>query len=551
MPHAKSSTRRFLGALLHVCLIALALSVGHSIAAPPVASHAQATESQTAVQTGVQMERTRQWLQAIEHYEDALKQWPGDKQLQYGLRRSKIHFSIERRYTDRSFESALLSKSRYEALDLFDDVLDQISVYYVEPVSATSFVAHGTESLYLALANDKFVERNISSADGESIRRLRTTLREQFWNKQVNGSAHARQTVSNVCDIAESHLGVSGSSVVMEYIFGGCNALDDYSSYLTPDRLNDLYGNIEGEFVGLGIEMKSELGQGMLLVNVLQNSPAEEGGLVRGEHIVGIDGRDCRHMTTDEAARLLRGPSGSQVLLEVQNPRDEIRSCDVRRRAVHVKSIPVARMLDRQAGIAYIQMTGFQKTSPSEIDEALWKLRQQGMRALIWDLRGNPGGLLTAAWEVLDRFVDDGVLVSTHGRTQDQNWVYRAHRPRTWRIPLVLLVDGESASASEIVAGAVRDHNRGIIVGRQTYGKWSVQSIFPLPGATGLRLTTAKFYSPKGRTLGKIGVKPDVVVARADEQTTYFRGPLDIASIDSDEDVRKGLEVIRGQISRR
>lgn len=179
---------------------------------------------------------------------------------------------------------------------------------------------------------------------------------------------------------------------------------------------------------------------------------------------------------------------------------------------MQVKSIPVAKILDTEQGIGYIQMTGFQKSSAVELDMALNRLRRQGMKSLIWDLRGNPGGLLTAAVEVLDRFIDDGTLVSTRGRTADQNFTYSAHRPGTWDIPLVLLIDGNSASASEIVAGAVRDHGRGEIVGRQSFGKWSVQSIYPARNGTGLRLTTAKFYSPDGHSHSKIGVKPDVVI---------------------------------------
>jgi carboxyl-terminal processing protease len=437
-------------------------------------------------------------------------------------------------------------------LDLFDEVLDQIGAYYVEPISATSFVAHGTESLYLALANDRFVQRHARRADPESIARMRKLLRDQYWNKPLAQRAQARQVVSRVCDIARSEVGVSDTAVIMEYVFGGCNVLDDYSGYLTPDRLSDLYGNIEGEFVGLGIEMKADEGKGMLLVKVLPGSPASEGGLRRGEHIVVIDGRDCRKMSTDDAARFLRGPSGSTVALEIEGTADgRIRNGMFVRRAVHVKSIPVAQIIDRERGIAYIQMTGFQKSSPSELDEALRNLHRQGMRALIWDLRENPGGLLTAAWEVADRFIDEGAIVSTRGRTSDQNLSYPARQSGTWKMPLVLLVDGDSASASEIIAGAVRDHHRATIVGRQTFGKWSVQSIFPLRNATGLRLTTAKFYSPNGQNYGKIGVEPDVLVEVPKEHATYYRGPEDPDDLAGDNDIRKAVEILGAQISRR
>ncbi len=535
------------------CLIVLCFWASPLIVLESTVSFAQevSPDLRSAILSGADLERSQKWLDAIEHYEKSLKGWPENKALKYGLRRSKIHFGIERRYADASFENQLLRMTGEAALDRYERIFSQIQANYVEPVSSTSFVAHGTESFYLALNNPKFVDRHLRNVAPDRVRRLRVTLRDQYWNKPVANRAAARATVSEVCELAWNEIRLNSSPVVMEYLFGGCNALDDYSNYLTPDRLNDLYGNIEGEFVGLGIEMKGEAGRGMLLINVLPESPAEEGGLKRGEYIVAIGAQDCRNMTTDEAARLLRGPSGSYVEIEVQSPlTSQTRSGRFPRRAVQVKSIPVAKIIDPAAGVGYIQMTGFQKTTAAEMDAALAKLKRQGMKSLIWDLRGNPGGLLTAAVEVLDRFVSGGVLVSTKGRVSDQNWKYSARPEGTTSIPLVLLVDGDSASASEIVAGAILDHHRGTIVGRKTYGKWSVQSIFPVQGSTGLRLTTAKFYSPKGNTYGKVGVRPHVVVERpAGEHIAYYGKSSDL-EMARDQDIQKGLEVLNRQAYR-
>jgi len=484
------------------------------------------SELPAAIDLGVQQERSHHWIDAIDVYEKAIKHWPDSGDLKYGLRRSKIHFGIERRYSDASFENRLLHLPRYAALELFNDMLEHIRLYYVDEVSATSFVAHGTESLYIALSDEKFLNRNFRNADPERIARMRRILRERYWNRPVADYSVARDTVSEVCDLAAAEAGLSDTAVVLEYVFGGCNCLDDYSNFLTPDRLTDLNGNIHGEFVGLGIEMKAEAGKGMFLVNVLPDSPAQEGGLVPGEYITRIDGTSCLDMTTDEAAKILRGRQGTRVTLAVTNP-DDGRSLEGQfvRRAVEVKSIPIAQMIDRQKGIAYIQMTGFQSTSPRELDAALTRLSREGMRSLIWDLRGNPGGLLPAATSVLDRFIDSGVLVSTRGRAMDQNSSYSASPHPKFDIPLVLLVDGDSASASEIVAGAVHDHKRGTIVGRQTYGKWSVQSIYHMPGGAGLRLTTAKFYSPRGHNLSKVGLAPDVLVDLSGDEYTAYKNP--------------------------
>ena len=506
-----------------------------------------------AVQKGNELRNARRWAEAIEFYETSLKSWPDSDQLKQGLRQSKVHFSIERRYSDKSFVETMLPMTRPESMMYLDDVLEKVRHYYVDSVSATNFIAHGTESLYFGLNNEKFLQKNLPYySESPKIAEVRRTLREQYWNKSVNGSDGARRVVVELCDLVHRELNLAPSAVVMEFVFGGCNSLDDYSSYLTPGKLSDLYNNIDGEFVGIGIEMKAETDKGLLLVNVLPDSPASEGGAVTGDFIVSIDGRDCRKLTTEEAATLLQGQPNSRVRLMLIAPvSKEERPANLTRRAVKVKSIPVVKIIDRANKIGYIRMTGFQKNTADELDAAMTKLKREGMQALIWDVRGNPGGLLNAAVDVLDRFMSNGILVSTRGRVQDQNTIYSAHEDFSdWNGPLVLLVDGDSASASEIVAGAVHDHHRGTIVGRKTYGKWSVQSILPGHADTGFRLTTAKFFSPNGNTYGKVGIQPDVTIVDDSESKAAYRSRRR-GQIEDDRDIEAGLETLRKQLAKR
>ena len=506
----------------------------------------------SAIQEGNELRNARRWAEAIEFYEKSLKTWPDSDSLKQGLRQSKVHFSIERRYADKSFVETMLPLSRTESMVYLDDVLDKVRHYYVDSVSATNFIAHGTESLYFGLNNEKFLHRNLPYGDTAKVASIRRTLREQYWNKSASGADGARRIVVELCDLTSRELNLPPSAVIMEFVFGGCNSLDDYSSYLTPGKLGDLYNNIDGEFVGIGIEMKAESGKGLLLVNVLPESPASEGGALAGDFIVAIDGRDCRKLSTEEAATMLQGQPNSRVRLSLADPASgEERPAVLTRRAVKVKSIPVAKIIDRANKIGYIRMTGFQKNTAEELDAAMTKLKRDGMQALIWDVRGNPGGLLNAAVEVLDRFMGNGVLVSTRGRVQDQNTVYSAHEDLSdWSGPLVLLVDGDSASASEIVAGAVHDHHRGTIVGRKTYGKWSVQSILPGHAESGFRLTTAKFYSPNGGTYSKVGIQPDVKVADDADPKSVHRSRKR-GQIEDDRDIEAGLETLRKQLARR
>lgn len=528
-----------------------------------VSSYSSARE---ALGHGESLEGKRDWVSAIRFYEAAIEKFEdaaadtqtafkpatnpvGLDDLKYALRRTRVHFAIERRYSDNSFEKCMLLQSQSEALDLMEDVMTRVQIEYVDSVSAKKFIAHGTESFYMALGNERFVKANVRGNQRDSIDRVRKTLIRQYWNKHISSRLEARMVVSDVCDLARSELGVPATAVVMEYLFGGCNALDEYSNFLTPDRYSDLFGSIQGEFVGIGIEMEAEKGRGMHLVNVLLDSPAEEGGLRPGDYIVGVDGHDCRNLTTDDAARLLRGTRGSRVKVSYESLNGKVYDTQLVRRPVKIRSVTRALILDDQSKVGYIRMTGFQNSTEDEMDQALRDLEQQGMKSLIWDLRGNPGGLLDTAAAVIDRFIDDGVLVSTEGRSRDQNQIFRARSFNTRSMPLVLLVDENSASASEIVAGAINDHKRGQIVGRKTYGKWSVQSIIHLPGGTGLKLTTAKFYSPQHQNYAGRGIRPhhDVPLPQ-DTRSTGFR-PRTSDEIRDDPDVARALELLGHRFS--
>ncbi|WP_010586083.1 S41 family peptidase [Schlesneria paludicola] len=510
-------------------------------------------DEQAAEQEGFELRRSRRWIEAIEFYEKSLKTWPKNEKLSNGLRQAKIHFAIERRYADKSFVETMLPLSRNEAMVYLNDVLEKVGRFYVENIDAKHFVAHGTESLYFGLNNQKFLDRNLPYGESAKIEDFRKkVLYGKYWNKIIRDADEGRRIVLEICNLAQQELNLAPSAVIMEFVFGGCNSLDDYSSYLTPGKLGDLYNNIDGEFVGIGIEMKAESGKGLLLVNVLPESPASEGGAVSGDLIVAIDGRDCRKLSTEEAAALLQGQPNSRVRITIADPgTGDERTANLIRRAVKVKSIQDVQIIDPANKIGYIRMTGFQKNTVQELDDAMAKLKRDGMQALIWDVRGNPGGLLPAAVDVLDRFLSQGVLVSTRGRVSDQNTIYSAHADANdWSGPLVLLVDGDSASASEIVAGAVRDHHRGTIVGRKTYGKWSVQSILPGHADSGFRLTTAKFYSPNGGNYSKKGIEPDVKVADDSDPAVSHRGRRR-GRLQDDRDVETGLETLRKQLARR
>jgi carboxyl-terminal processing protease len=196
------------------------------------------------------------------------------------------------------------------------------------------------------------------------------------------------------------------------------------------------------------------------------------------------------------------------------------------RQRIVLQSVSEARMEDSSRGIAYIKLEQFTESTINEIDSALMNLHQQGMQSLILDLRGNPGGLLTTAISLSDRFLPGGTIVSTRGRTAEDNTVELAHYPNTWKVPLIVLIDHNSASASEIFAAAIQENQRGLIIGEKSYGKGTVQTLFPLQTVSAaLRLTTARFYSPDGREMAGEGVTPDIKVA-TDGETSGKKDPV-------------------------
>ncbi len=469
-------------------------------------------EVERVLERGLDQERSRNWSAAMEVYRGALERWPGKVEFSRRLRLCEIHYKLHRRYADQSFRNVLLHLPREQALDLYDEVLERIQSNYVDAVPFEPLARHGLDNLEVALRDPVFVKANADRATAESVLALRETLKKFRAELHAPDRESALRIAGSSAQAAQG-IGLDATPVYLEFIYGACDALDDFTSYLTPDKLEDLYAMSDGNFVGLGVELKID-SRGLRLVGVIRGGPAWDAGIKVGEWVVRVDGRSVKGLTLDEAANRLSGTEGSVVEIGVDKGDGQVRALKLIRRHVEVESVVGAKLVDVAGGIGYLQLAGFQKSSTEELDRAIAGLANQGMKVLILDLRGNPGGLLNVAVEIADRFLDGGLIVSTRGRASGQSQAYSATgRPR-WRFPLYVLVDHDSASASEILAGALQDHKRGTVLGSRTYGKGSVQSIFSLRSApAGLKLTTAKFYSPLDRPYSEQGVSPDIPIA--------------------------------------
>jgi len=292
---------------------------------------------------------------------------------------------------------------------------------------------------------------------------------------------------------------------------GMVQSLDPHSSFMTKDEYRELMLETKGSFTGIGIEItiKDDV---LTVVSPIEGTPAYKAGLKAGDKIIRIGDKTTKDMTLMDAVKRIRGPKGTKVKLTIMRQGEKKPLVfSITRDVIPLKSV---RALLLEPGIGYVRISTFQSKTAKDLATAMEKLqRKTKLKGLILDLRNNPGGLLSQAIEVSDYFLDSGIIVTTKGRKHSQDIVAKAHKNNgRQNYPIIVLVNGGSASAAEIVAGALKDNKRAIILGTRTFGKGSVQTIFPLSDGSALRLTTARYYTPSGRSIQLSGIQPDIEV---------------------------------------
>ena len=303
------------------------------------------------------------------------------------------------------------------------------------------------------------------------------------------------------------------ATMLRDAIYGMLHGLDPHSAYLDADAFAEMQISTQGKFHGLGVEITSEKGF-IEVVAPIDGTPAERAGIQSGDRIIAIDGASIDEVNLYEAIEKMRGPPGSRITLTIERP-GKAKPFDVTivRAVIAIPSVR-GRMLDDAHG--YVRITNFQVDTADDLRDAIGKLRKRNMHGLVLDLRDNPGGILHGAIDVGDVFLPPGVeIVSTRERNAERSEVYRARMPDfSADMPLVALVNRGTASAAEIVAGALQDNQRAILLGTRTFGKGSVQNIIPLSDGGALKLTTARYYTPSKRSIQARGIAPDIVVAK-------------------------------------
>ena len=293
-------------------------------------------------------------------------------------------------------------------------------------------------------------------------------------------------------------------------INGVLQSLDPYSAYMSPEVLNNMQTETSGKFGGLGIEVGMEAGV-VKVISPIDNTPASKAGVKAGDYIVKIDGVQVQGKSLTEAVDIMRGPIGSKIEITIR--RKGVKKAlifNITREIIEIQSVK-SKLLNNQIG--YIRLTQFNENSSYQIKEEVMKLKKNNITGYIFDLRNNPGGLLSQAIKISDFFLNNGEIVSTKSRKKFENRKWFAKKGDIIEgKPLIVITNYGSASASEIVAGSLKDHKRAIIIGESSYGKGSVQSIIPLKNKGAIRLTISKYYLPSGKSISEVGVIPDIEV---------------------------------------
>ena len=330
---------------------------------------------------------------------------------------------------------------------------------------------------------------------------------------------------------------VNQSDAMDAAINGVLQSLDPYSAYMSPDSFKNMQTETSGEFGGLGIEVSMEAGV-VKVISPIDNSPAEEVGVKAGDYIVKIDDIQVQGKTLSEAVELMRGPVGSDIEITVRR-RGERKALifTITREVIQVASVKSEIKDDKTA---YIRLTSFNENSSKQIKNKIKEFKKnKEIKNYILDLRNNPGGLLSQAIKISDYFLENGEIVSTKSKRKYENRKWFAKKGDIINgETMVILINYGSASASEIVAGALQDHKRAILVGESTYGKGSVQSIIPLDNEGAIRLTVSKYFLPSGKSISRVGVNPDIVIAESSDE---FR-----INTDTDNQLEYALKLLNG-----
>ncbi len=466
------------------------------------------------------LESQGEWERACEVYEALCRldrqhlQW--HQRYQHCLRRALQ----VRRHKDVAYHREVLSLDYGQALRLFTIVYDTLVEHSLDKKKAepARLWHQAMEELGWALEDTVFCQLHLAGVSKNAIKQFKNKLGKAIGASPAVSRQQVLKALREVALQAQGQLNLNATTVVLEFTCGMCYALDDFTFYLTPSQLRELCDSLKGEVVGVGLKLGLQDGK-LAILDVAPYSPAAEvvPPLLRDDFILSIDKKNVSQLPLAVALDMLEGPAGTEVELVVNSPKGGLRLVKLWRRGQLLPSVSYHLKND---GLGYVHIAAFQDSTVLEVDQALAALTKAEMKALILDLRGNSGGVFEAAIDTARRFLANGIIASTQHTDPRHNTTYHARNADALLLPLVVLIDGDTASAAEVLAGALKDNKRARLVGQPSFGKGCIQCVLKLPNAIGnvptggLRVTVARFFSPAGLPYTGRGVTPHWLVER-------------------------------------
>lgn len=459
-----------------------------------------------------EFERAGQWDRACEAYlrllSDDRNQPEVRDRLVYCLRR----WQQARRHADPDFRKHVAAMPLSQALTIYSDVVAILQRYYVDSsrIDAARLWRSSLEEISNALSDPKIVSENAAAVLPKPLAEFRDRLRRELVTSDINDVRDLRSSLRDLAWEAQGKLGINPSLIVLEGACGACQGMDEFTSFVPPGRPIHEAANWNGDLAAFGIVVAAR--DGLVIDRVSPGSWAAAQGLQSGDRILRIGRISLEGLPAEAALELVRGerPLVSDLTIAgagMSEPR--------------VMTLPdsmpsVFDVAMERDGVGSMRIGSFQRTTPQEFDSAVHRLRAEGMKALILDLRGNPGGSFPAAVQIAERLISDGVIVSTHGQLRGLSRLFRSQNQSALDFPMVVLIDGDTASAAEVLAGALKDHHRALLVGQPTYGKDTIQRWWHTSAGGAVQLTLARFVLPSGRPFAGIGVSPNMLENRRD-----------------------------------
>ena len=461
-------------------------------------------------------ERSHNWDEACRIYEAILRTDRNSPEIRAKYLNAIRRIWQARRLRDLNFRKEVLTLDYGQSVRLYNTIIETLVENSLDgkTIQYPGLLQKGVEELSQALADPTFVRQHIPSYAQAEVAEFRALLQKKWGSAMPVTRSQLAKQVREIALAAQGKLQLSPAVSIMELAAGAAYAFDDYTAYLTPTQLRELCDSLEGDYAGIGVSLIAQDGK-VVIAEISPSSPAADivPRLERGDEVLTINRKPVGALTPEAAMELFEGPVGATIELEIISPTLGMRSITIRRRTLASVSYQM-----RTDAVGYLHVACFQKTTLQEVDEALMNLGKSGMKALVLDLRGNTGGLFDVAVEVARRFLAEGVVVST--QNSRGTTILHSRNPGALGVPLVVLVDSDTASSAEVLAGALKDNKRGRLIGEATFGKGCTQRIFHLPASSsgvptgGLRITVSRFFSPEGVPYSGRGVAPHVLVDR-------------------------------------